>query len=66
MSAQRLLSWNSATSCGCKSRGKALSWADFTVDHIDPHNRRSVPAGQRRINVSDLQLVQGLRKVDEA
>jgi hypothetical protein len=38
-SEQRRLIWNSAGSSRCKSCGKALSWVEFTLDHIDPHSR---------------------------
>jgi hypothetical protein len=38
-SEQRRLIWNSASSSRCKSRGKALFWVDFTLDHIDPHSK---------------------------
>ena len=36
---QRRLIWNSASGTRCKSCGKHVSWADFTLDHIDPHSK---------------------------
>jgi hypothetical protein len=38
-SEQRRLMWNTAGSNRCKSCKKALSWVDFTLDHIDPHSK---------------------------
>jgi hypothetical protein len=38
-SEQRRLMWNMAGSSRCKSCNKALSWVDFTLDHIDPHSK---------------------------
>jgi 5-methylcytosine-specific restriction endonuclease McrA len=37
-SEQRRLIWNTAASSRCKC-GKPLSWADFTLDHIDPYSK---------------------------
>jgi 5-methylcytosine-specific restriction endonuclease McrA len=36
---QRRLLWNTANSRKCGGCGKALSWDDFTLDHIDPHSK---------------------------
>lgn len=36
---QRRLLWNTANSKKCASCAKALSWEDFTLDHIDPHSK---------------------------
>ncbi len=36
---QRRLLWNTAGSRKCGGCGKALSWDDFTLDHIDPHSK---------------------------
>jgi hypothetical protein len=38
-SEQRRLMWNTAGSNRCKSCNRALSWVDFTLDHIDPHSK---------------------------
>ena len=38
-SEQRRVMWNTASSSRCKSCGKALTWLDFTLDHIDPHSK---------------------------
>lgn len=43
---QRRLMWNSAGNNRCKSRGKILSWTDFTLDHIDPYSK----GGRSRLN----------------
>lgn len=36
---QRRLIWNSAGSNRCTSCGRPLSWANFTLDHIDPYSK---------------------------
>ena len=36
---QRRIIWNTATNRKCDGCGKALSWEDFTIDHIDPHSK---------------------------
>jgi 5-methylcytosine-specific restriction endonuclease McrA len=43
---QRRLMWNSAGNNRCTSCGKVLSWADFTLDHIDPYSK----GGRSRLN----------------
>jgi hypothetical protein len=36
---QRRILWNSAAQRKCTSCSKLLSWADFTIDHVDPHSK---------------------------
>jgi 5-methylcytosine-specific restriction endonuclease McrA len=36
---QRRILWNTATQRKCRACGRLLSWADFTIDHIDPHSK---------------------------
>lgn len=36
---QRRLVWNQAGDRKCTACGCALTWDDFTIDHIDPHSR---------------------------
>lgn len=36
---QRRILWNTSAHRKCGSCSKALSWGDFTVDHIDPHSK---------------------------
>ncbi len=36
---QRRLLWNTAGDKKCGSCGAKLSWANFTIDHLDPHSR---------------------------
>lgn len=38
-SEQRRLLWNTAGSRRCEKCAKALSWNDFTLDHIDPYSK---------------------------
>jgi hypothetical protein len=38
-SEQRRIIWNQAGQRKCTNCGCNLTWADFTVDHIDPHSR---------------------------
>jgi hypothetical protein len=38
-SEQRRLLWNTAGARRCETCNKALSWEDFTLDHIDPHSK---------------------------
>lgn len=40
-SEQRRILWNSSASRKCQARGcnKILTWADFTIDHINPHTK---------------------------
>ena len=36
---QRRILWNSSAQRRCTSCSKALSWSDFTIDHIDPYSK---------------------------
>src|SRR5688500_6946141 len=36
---QRRILWNTVSQRKCRSCPRVLSWADFTIDHIDPHSR---------------------------
>lgn len=36
---QRRILWNSMTIRKCQKCRKALTWEDFTIDHIDPHSK---------------------------
>ncbi|MBI4184898.1 MAG: DUF262 domain-containing protein [Proteobacteria bacterium] len=36
---QRRILWNTASQRKCRSCDRSLSWADFTIDHIDPHSK---------------------------
>ncbi|MGD0207508.1 MAG: DUF262 domain-containing protein [Verrucomicrobiota bacterium] len=38
-SEQRRILWNIASNRRCEHCGRALSWDDFTLDHIDPHSK---------------------------
>jgi hypothetical protein len=36
---QRRILWNTSAVRKCKACGKPLTWADFTIDHIDPYSK---------------------------
>jgi len=36
---QRRILWNTSAARKCQKCNRALSWDDFTIDHIDPHSK---------------------------